>query len=93
MGVAEAPQRALSERIERYLAELVAFVADPTVPATSNATEGGPRHLVTCREISGGTRGPEGSTTKMSLVTLLGTCKGTIPSISAATSPPTLQFA
>jgi transposase len=73
LGVAEAPQRALCERIERHLAELFGFVADPQVPPTNNAAERSLRHLVTCRKISGGTRGADGTATKMALATLFGT--------------------
>ena len=73
LGVAAAPQRALCERIDRHLAELFVFVADPAVPPTNNAAERSLRHLVTCRKISGGTRGSKGTTTKMALATLFGT--------------------
>jgi transposase len=73
VGVAAAPQRALCERIERHLAELFGFVADPTVPSTNNAAERSLRHLVTCRKISGGTRSAAGTATKMVLATLFGT--------------------
>ena len=71
--MAEAPQRALSERSERRLAELFGFVAAPQVPATNNAAERSLRHLVTCRKISGGTRGANGTATQMVLATLFGT--------------------
>lgn len=43
------------------------------MPATNNAAERGPRHLVTCRKISGGTRSTAGTATKMPLATLFGT--------------------
>jgi transposase len=68
-----APQRGLCRRIERHLAELFVFVADPNVPPTNNAAERSLRHLVTCRKISGGTRGPGGTATKMTLASLFGT--------------------
>jgi len=73
LGVAEAPQRGLCERISRHLAELFVFVEDPQVPATNNAAERSLRHLVTCRKISGGTRSPAGTQTKMTLASLFGT--------------------
>jgi transposase len=73
LGVADAPQRALCERIERHLADLFVFVADPALPPTNNAAERSLRHLVTCRKISGGTRSARGSATKMALATLFGT--------------------
>ena len=53
--------------------ELFGFVADPSVPTTNNAAERSLRHLVTCRKISGGTRGPAGTASKMALATLFGT--------------------
>jgi len=68
-----APQRSLCRRIERHLSELFVFVADPRVPPTNNAAERSLRHLVTCRKISGGTRGPGGTKTKMTLASLFGT--------------------
>jgi hypothetical protein len=73
LGVAEAPQRVLCERITKHLAELFVFVEEPAVPATNNAAERSLRHLVTSRKISGGTRAPAGTTTKLTLATLFGT--------------------
>jgi hypothetical protein len=68
-----APQRGLCRRMERPLRELFVFVADPAVPPTNNAAERSLRHLVTSRKISGGTRGPGGTATKMALASLYGT--------------------
>jgi transposase len=73
LGVADAPQRVLCERMSRHLADLFVFVEDPTVPPTNNAAERSLRHLVTTRTISGGTRSPAGTATKMTLATLFGT--------------------
>jgi transposase len=73
VGVGEAPQRTLCVRITKHLADLFVFVADPAVPPTNNAAERSLRHLVTCRKISGGTRSPAGTATKMTLATLFGT--------------------
>ena len=73
LGVTEAPQRGLGERITRHLAELFVFVEDPRVPATNNAAERSLRHLVTARKISDGTRSPTGTDTKMTLASLFGT--------------------
>jgi transposase len=73
LGVADAPQRTLCERIDRHLADLFGFVAEPAVPPTNNAAERSLRHLVTCRKISGGTRSAAGSATKLALATLFGT--------------------
>ena len=68
-----APQRALCARIERHSSELFVFVAHPEVPPDNNAAERSLRHLVTSRKISGGTRSPEGTATKMTLSSLFGT--------------------
>jgi transposase len=73
LGVADAPQRMLCERIDKHLGELFVFVEDPRVPATNNAAERSLRHLVTFRKINGGTRSPAGSTTKMTLAPLFST--------------------
>jgi transposase len=70
---ATAPQRGLCERIVRHLHELFVFVEEPAVPPTNNAAERSRRHLVTARKISGGTRSPAGSATKMTLASLFGT--------------------
>jgi transposase len=68
-----APQGGLCRRIEAHLPELFVFAADPAVPSTNNAAERSLRHLVTCRKVSGGTRSPAGSATKMALASLFGT--------------------
>ena len=73
VGVPEASPRVLAERITKYLSALFVFVDDLAVPATNNAAERSLRHLVTSRKISGGTRSPAGTTTKMALATLFGT--------------------
>jgi hypothetical protein len=66
-------QRGLCQRIEKHLADLFVFVADPAVPATNNAAERSLRHLVVSRKISGGTRSPAGTAAKMTLASLFGT--------------------
>lgn len=73
LGVAEAPQRVLAERMTKHLGELFVFVEDPVVPSTNNAAERSLRHLVTRRKISGGTRSEAGTATTMTLATLFGT--------------------
>jgi transposase len=73
LGVAEAPQRVLAERMTKHLGELFVFVENPAVPATNNAAERSLRHLVTARKISGGTRSAQGTATKMTLASLFGT--------------------
>lgn len=70
---ADAPQAVLCARIERYQAALFTFVADPAVPPTNNAAERALRPLVIARKISGGTRSPAGSTTRMVLQSLVAT--------------------
>ena len=68
-----AVQRKLCRRVERFLPELFVFVAEPLVPPDNNPAERSLRHLVTSRKISGGTRSPRGSDTKMALASLFGT--------------------
>jgi hypothetical protein len=68
-----APQHTLSKRIAQYLGELLTFVREPDVPPDNNAAERSLRHLVTSRKISGGSRSPNGTDTKMALATLFGT--------------------
>lgn len=68
-----AAQRRLSARITRFIEELFVFVLHPEVPSQNNAAERSLRHLVTSRKISGGTRSPAGTTTKMALSSLFGT--------------------
>ena len=68
-----APQAGLCQRMERHLADLFVFVADPRVPPTNNAAERSLRHLVVSRKISGGTRSATGSAAKMALASLFGT--------------------
>ena len=67
-----AVQAKLCRRIERFIRELFVFVAYPAVPADNNAAERSPRHLVTSRKISGGTRSQQGTSSKMALVSLFG---------------------
>jgi hypothetical protein len=69
----DAPQRVLSQRILRHLHELFVFVTDPAVSATNNLAERSLRPAVIARKISGGTRSPKGSATRMGLMSLLGT--------------------
>lgn len=66
-------QTTLCARIVRYLESLFVFVTEPGVPATNNAAERSLRHLVVSRKVSGGTRSPRGTRTKMTLASLFGT--------------------
>lgn len=68
-----APQHTLCERVERFLPELFVFVAIPGVPADNNLAERSIRPLVIARKISGGTRSPKGSETRMALFSLFST--------------------
>lgn len=67
------PQHTLCERVERFLPELFVFVAVPGVPAHNTLAERSVRPLVIARKISGGTRSPKGSETRMGLASLFGT--------------------
>ena len=68
-----APQQTLCKRVEQFLPELFVFVAVPGVPAHNNLAERSVRPLVIARKISGGTRSPKGSQTRMGLASLFGT--------------------
>jgi transposase len=70
---AQAPQRRLCARIQRHLQELFVFVLEPVVPADNNAAERSLRPLVISRKISGGSRSPTGSATRMTLASIFGT--------------------
>jgi hypothetical protein len=67
-----SPLHPLCERVERFLAELFVFVAAPGVPAHNNLAERSVRPLVIARKISGGSRSPNGSQTRMALFSLFG---------------------
>jgi len=69
----DVPQRVLCERVERFLPELFVFVAIPGVPSHNNLAERSIRPLVIARKISGGTRSPKGSQTRMTLTSLFAT--------------------
>ena len=68
-----APMHTLCERVERFLPELFVFVARPGVPSHNNLAERSVRPLVIARKISGGSRSPNGSHTRMALFSLFGT--------------------
>ena len=67
------PMRTLCKRVENFLPELFVFVAVPGVPAQNNLAERSVRPLVVARKISGGSRSPQGSETRMGLASLFGT--------------------
>jgi transposase len=68
-----APMHTLCERVERFLPELFVFVARPEVPSDNNLAERSVRPLVIARKISGGSRSPNGSHTRMALFRCFGT--------------------
>ena len=69
----DSPQETLCQRVERFLPELFVFVTIPEVPAHNNLAERSVRPLVIARKISGGSRSPKGSDTRMDLFSLFGT--------------------
>lgn len=70
-----AVQGRLCRALLRHLPERFVFVADPAVPPDNNAAERSRRPLVTARNISGGTRSPRGTATRMARASLLGTAR------------------
>ena len=68
-----AVQRKLSQRITNFIKELFTFVARPDVPSDNNAAERSLRPLVVSRKISGGTRSPQGTLSKLTLASLFST--------------------
>lgn len=68
-----SPLQTLCKRVERFLPELFVFVARPEVPSDNNLAERSVRPLVIARKISGGSRSPSGSQTRMALFSCLGT--------------------
>ena len=68
-----SPLQTLCKRVERFLPELFVFVARPEVPPDNNLAERSVRPLVIARKISGGSRSPTGSQTRMALFSCFGT--------------------
>jgi len=69
----EALQATLAQRIMKHRHELFVFVSNPQVAPDNNLAERSLRPAVIARKISGGTRSPKGSQTKMGLMSLVGT--------------------
>jgi transposase len=69
------PCHALCHRLLRHQGELFQFVRVPGLSADNNAAERMLRPLVITRKISGGSRTPAGTATRMALSTLFGTWK------------------
>jgi hypothetical protein len=89
-----AVQGTLCRTILRHLPERFVFVAEPAVPPDNNAAEPSLRPLVTSRTISGGTRSPQGTATKMALAPLFGTAhvRGQDSLLTAASLPTSGQL-
>lgn len=68
-----ALQQTLCKRVEDFFPELFVFVAVPGVPAHNHLAERSVRPLGIARKISGGSRSPKGSATRMGLARLFGT--------------------
>ncbi len=69
----DVPQQTLCKRVERFLPERFVCVAIAGVPAHNTLAERSVRPLVIARKISGGSRSPKGSDTRMGLASLFGT--------------------
>jgi hypothetical protein len=69
----EVPHRTLCKCVVSFFPERFVFVAIPGVPAHNNLAERRVRPLVIARTISGGSRSPKGSQTRMGLASLFGT--------------------
>jgi hypothetical protein len=69
------PCHALCHRLLRHQGELFQFVRVPGLSAENNAAERMLRPLVITRKISGGSRTPDGTATRMALSTLFATWK------------------
>ena len=68
-----SPVQTLCKRVQRFLPELFVFLARPEVPADNNLAERTMRPVVIARKISGGSRSPSGSQTRMALFSCFGT--------------------
>jgi transposase len=72
---AEHPCRALAKRLLRHQDELFTFVLVAGLAADNNLAERSLRPLVVVRKISGGSRSPRGSQTRMTLASVFATLK------------------
>jgi transposase len=71
--VKQHPCQALAKRLLRHMEELYQFVLHPQVRADNNLAERALRPVVVQRKISGGTRSPAGSQTRLGLASLFET--------------------
>ena len=67
------PCRTLAKRLLRHQGQYFPFLDAEGVVPDNNAAERALRHVVVMRKISGGTRSPQGSTTRLGLASLFGT--------------------
>lgn len=67
------PCHTLCKRVLRPQDELFQFVLVPGLSSSNNLAERSVRPVVVSRKVSGGTQSPRGSTTRMTLASLLGT--------------------
>ena len=67
------PCNTLAKRVLRHQDELFQFLLVPGLPADNNLVERSLRPLVIMRKISGGSRSPEGTITRLTLASLLHT--------------------
>lgn len=67
------PARKLGDRIRRHAHELFTFIEHPGVPPDNNAAERTIRPAVVIRKVSGGSRSPRGTETRMILLSIFGT--------------------
>jgi hypothetical protein len=72
---AEHPCQALAKRLLRHQDELFTFVLVAGLAADNNLAERSLRPLVVARKISGGSRSPQGSQTRMTLASVFATLK------------------
>lgn len=75
------PCHALCKRLLRHHDELFQFLLVAGLSSSNNLAERSVRPVVVSRKVSGGTQSPRGSTTRMTLASLMGTwrAKGTNP--------------
>lgn len=67
------PCHTLAKRVLLHLDGLFQFVRQPGLSADNNLAERSVRPVVVSRKVSGGTQSPRGSTTRMTLSSLMGT--------------------
>ena len=71
--VKQTKAKNLLDRLKRDAPSVLLFMTDFRVPFTNNLAERSVRPLVVARKISGGSRSPQGSETRMGLASLFGT--------------------